>query len=53
MNDEDNSMHTMMITPELLGLLPSSSNAGGTIKYNILFSIIYMLTYLKYINYRC
>lgn len=28
MNDEDNSMHTMMITPELLGLLPNSSNTG-------------------------
>lgn len=22
-------MHTMMITPELLGLLPNSSNTGG------------------------
>ncbi|XP_050536115.1 uncharacterized protein LOC126902667 [Daktulosphaira vitifoliae] len=28
MNEEESSMHTMMITPELLGLLPSSSNTG-------------------------
>lgn len=26
-------MHTMMITPELLGLLPNSSNTGGTSTY--------------------
>lgn len=37
MNDEDSSMHTMMITPELLGLLPNSSNAGGTSNKIILY----------------
>lgn len=37
-------MHTMMITPELLGLLPNSSNAGGIqnkiILYLLFISII-------------
>lgn len=30
-DEPDHAMHTMMITPELLGLIPSSSVHAGTI----------------------
>lgn len=29
-SEDEHTMHTMMITPELLGLIPSSSGHSGT-----------------------
>jgi hypothetical protein len=36
--EDEHTMHTMMITPELLGLIPSSSGHSG--KYIVRFTVL-------------
>lgn len=39
MNNDDHTMQTMMITPELLGLIPSGSSAPPSGNYVRLFNL--------------